>query len=245
VRALGAVERRVHDYEVVVLVRGGGSWESLQGFNDERVVRALFALPLPSVVGVGHEVDEPLCALVADVAVSTPTAVAEILNGTWEEVDRRASEVRGRVYSAYFSWREQGHDRFLRACQMVRMGIQTLSVKRDAVGVWCARAIMKSRTVAHAERQRMTQSVERMTLQFWKHHEQEKKREHFLTTLITKMGPEAVLARGYACVQYKGKVLTNTQHTPLGARLEVVQKDGILEVRVEGKKPRDYAKKES
>lgn len=91
---------RRHDIEVLVLLRGGGSLESLLPFNNERLVREVADFPVPVLVGVGHERDISLIGLAADAMVSTPTAAAEALNSTWQQagwqVERHQQTLRTR-----------------------------------------------------------------------------------------------------------------------------------------------------
>jgi exodeoxyribonuclease VII large subunit len=86
--------------DVIVVARGGGSFEDLLPFSDERLVRAIAACPVPVVSAVGHEQDTPLCDLAADVRASTPTAAARLvvpdLGQLRERLDRsRAALGRG------------------------------------------------------------------------------------------------------------------------------------------------------
>ncbi len=72
--------------DVIAVIRGGGSADDLAVFNDEALVRAIAASKIPVVTGIGHEVDESLCDLAADVVASTPSNVAQILTRDRREV---------------------------------------------------------------------------------------------------------------------------------------------------------------
>ena len=72
------------DIDVLVIMRGGGSLESLQAFNNEVLVRKIADFRVPVICGIGHDKDVPLASMVADKAVSTPTAVTKILDETWD-----------------------------------------------------------------------------------------------------------------------------------------------------------------
>ena len=71
--------------DVLVIVRGGGSLESLQAFNNEKIVQMIANFPVPVIAGVGHEQDETLTTLVADKGVSTPTAAARAVREGWDQ----------------------------------------------------------------------------------------------------------------------------------------------------------------
>ncbi len=90
VRAIAAADASGAD--MLVIVRGGGSYEDLFGFNDERVVRALASCATPTVAAIGHERDQPLVELVADVRASTPSKAAQTVLPKRDDLRRTLHE---------------------------------------------------------------------------------------------------------------------------------------------------------
>ena len=78
IRALNYFNER-SDVEAIAILRGGGSADDLSAFNDEALVRAIAASRIPIITGIGHEIDESLSDLAADVRASTPSNAAEII----------------------------------------------------------------------------------------------------------------------------------------------------------------------
>lgn len=79
IRALNYFNSQEELPEVVVIIRGGGSADDLSAFNDELLVREIATSRIPTLVGVGHEIDESLADLAADVRAATPSNAAQIL----------------------------------------------------------------------------------------------------------------------------------------------------------------------
>ena len=89
---------REEDIEALVIIRGGGSLQSLAAFDNEVLVREIIKFPVPVLTGIGHHLDIPLVALAADIAESTPTAIANLLNQSWENAQY---EVDGHTMSIF------------------------------------------------------------------------------------------------------------------------------------------------
>lgn len=97
IRALKYFNEQEQLPEVIVIIRGGGSADDLSAFNDELLVREIAASRVPTLVGVGHEIDESLADLAADVRAATPSNAAQLLVPDRQEIIR---SVRYKVQSA-------------------------------------------------------------------------------------------------------------------------------------------------
>jgi exodeoxyribonuclease VII large subunit len=120
--------------DVIVLTRGGGSFDDLLPFSDERVVRAVASCPVPVVSAVGHEQDTPLCDLAADMRASTPTAAGKLVVPDLEALRGELVRARGSLERAVRRTTERERERLLRARRSLERGART-TVERRRVSV--------------------------------------------------------------------------------------------------------------
>ncbi len=127
---------RKQNIDVLVIIRGGGSLESLMPFNNELLVREVAAFPVPVVAGIGHDKDEPLVALAADFSESTPTACANLLNESWEQLLLSLERCERNIIARY----EAIFDRYLMMENKLRIFFERFKALLGAVGQILERA---------------------------------------------------------------------------------------------------------
>ena len=165
--------------EVIVITRGGGSLEDLWAFNEEVVVRAVYASPVPVVSAVGHEIDYTLCDLVADARAPTPTAAAQLVFPREEDLRAKIDLLQGRLQEV-----------LLNKVQQARRRWQELSRRlRDP------REALKDQAKRLQTLSKALQRAGQMT--FW----QKRQRLEALTRHLHAVSPLAILARGYSVVR--------------------------------------------
>ncbi|PIZ32129.1 MAG: exodeoxyribonuclease VII large subunit [Alphaproteobacteria bacterium CG_4_10_14_0_8_um_filter_53_9] len=196
--------------DVVIVARGGGSFEDLLAFNTEGVARAVAACPLPVISGVGHEPDMTLCDMAADVRAPTPTAAAEMavpvrrdllshLNATGEMMARRLSQTlteHARHLASLSRMLPQPERLLLQATQRVD----------DA----------QERLVVAGERLLITPTA----------------KLEALARLLASLNPEAPLARGFALVTAPDGTLVTSAATP-ATDVTLRFKDGVRGARLD------------
>ncbi len=94
-------EKIIHDVDIIIIARGGGSVEDLWGFNEENVIISTFESKIPIISAIGHETDVTLIDYVADLRAPTPSAAIELCLPVAKELKRKIFELNSRRYVAY------------------------------------------------------------------------------------------------------------------------------------------------
>jgi len=213
VEALGELDQDP-DVDVIVLARGGGSVEDLLPFSDETLCRAIAACRTPVISAVGHEPDNPLCDLVADLRAATPTDAAKKVVPDTADEQRRLDDLRQRSAQALRNWvsREQRALAQLRSRPVLAEPLKALDARTEEV---------------HRARSAVRRDVNRLVAA-------ETDRVGHLAARLATLGPAATLARGYAVVQTANGVLRSVDDAPGGTRLRVRVADGAVAAVSEG-----------
>ncbi|AHC26957.1 MULTISPECIES: exodeoxyribonuclease VII large subunit [Mycobacteriaceae] len=218
VEALAELDADPH-VDVIILARGGGSVEDLLPFSDETLCRAIAAATTPVISAVGHEPDNPVCDLVADLRAATPTDAAKRVVPDAAAEQAGVTEMRRRSAQALRNWvRREAHIiEGLRSRPVLAHPLRALDTR--------AEEIERARATARRDINRMI-AVQADRL------------EH-LSARLSTLGPAATLARGYAVVQLldgssSGQVLRSTADAPAGRQLRVRVADGALTAVSEG-----------
>ena len=200
------------DVDVIVLARGGGSFEDLLPFSDERLVRAVAACPVPIVSAVGHEQDTPLCDLAADVRASTPTMAGKL-------VVPELSQLSGRLDRARES-----------LGRSVRRALE-----RDAqrLGRTSERLRAAPRLALERERRRVEQTHERLRRAPALAVERKRAALEATAGKLVALSPKATLGRGYAIVRTDSRIVVSSADVMPGARVDVQLAEGAFGARVE------------
>lgn len=205
--------------DVIVLARGGGSVEDLLPFSDETLCRAISACRTPVVSAVGHEPDNPLSDLVADLRAATPTDAAKKLVPDAAAEQALILDLRRRSAQALRNWvqREQRGLDQVRSRPVLADPLRMVSVRQDEID---------------GARSALRRDVRRLV-------DMQSQRVEHLTARLTTLGPAATLARGYSVVQRVRddgtvEVLRTVADAPAGASLRVRVSDGAVTATVTG-----------
>ena len=192
--------------EVLVVMRGGGSLEAMMAFNNEFVTRAIAAFPAPVIAAIGHDKDVPLAAMAADAAVSTPTAAANLLTSSWQEIFRALDHYENIIFGSYKKNLEQNKSELARRVQILANFKFILGDTKRRLESIITKAIAAMENGILAAKQNIAH---------WQ-------------ILIESHDPNRQLKLGYAIAKINGKIIKSIKHAKVGQDLDIILGDGII-----------------
>ena len=206
--------------DVLVIMRGGGSLEAMLAFNNETIVREIAAFPAPVIAAIGHDKDVPLAAMAADVAVSTPTAAANLLTQSWQEIFRMLDRHKSIAFGEYKNALERNKTALKRHAQILanfKFILQNISRRLDAI---MTNMILSAKNNFGAAKRQIV----------------------YFQKLIESHDPERQLKLGYSIAKIGGKILKNAKDAKVGQKLDILLADGIINSQIKkiyGRKKED------
>ncbi|QQS61014.1 MAG: exodeoxyribonuclease VII large subunit [Candidatus Moraniibacteriota bacterium] len=229
------------DIDILVVMRGGGSLESLQAFNNEILIRELATMPFPVVAAIGHHQDMPLFALVSDSAVSTPTAAAHILGECWNSAKVRLLDMEHSLFS-FFEIALERHHRILDRSGSDLEKYSTTIIERITQ---VRRALYKCSLLLEARIQILGKEICEGNKRLFTLYEMilmrtEEKIVQYEKSLSSH-DPKRMLALGYSLIRKDAKIIRSVEDVCKNEELEITMYNGkiitqVKNITYEGKK---------
>lgn len=195
--------------DLIIIGRGGGSFEDLAAFNDEALAREIAASHIPVISAVGHETDFTICDFVSDLRAPTPSAAAELASVSVDEIS---------------SWLEGADDR-------LRKNLAAkLSARKDKLERLCtSSALLNFGRRINEEAYRIDGLQDMLCRAMEKVSARKQEKVSVLAASLDAMSPLKVLGRGYAVIQKDGKTIKNIDGLTEGDDVNVTLSGGKAE----------------
>lgn len=232
---LAAVEHfKNKGLDALVIIRGGGSLESLQAFNNEALVRAVATFDAPVICGIGHDKDVPLVSLAADLMVSTPTAAAMALNRSWDKLSGRLAVLERDLFNKYSAGLldkryliEALAQRLQRSSDFAAKRFEELKVKLSNKSQVLERTLKKAK-------ERLDHSCNSILVSWGKDLKHLGHQLDKIEKRLKGADPKRQLALGYSITSVNGVLIRSASQVKLGDRLDIRVADGHIASKVEG-----------
>lgn len=186
--ALDRINARLSEFDVVVIIRGGGATSDLSGFDTYLLAAACAQFPIPVITGIGHERDDTVLDSVAHTRVKTPTAAAELLIHRVTEAAEHLEELSARVQQGAYAMLEQER--------------RKLATMQTRIPTLVHRKLSDARFALLSAQRDLSQATS--TFLSGQHH-----RLALLHQRIEDASPEKLLSRGYSITLKDGKAVTD------------------------------------
>ncbi|MBO5476616.1 MAG: exodeoxyribonuclease VII large subunit [Clostridia bacterium] len=200
---------RLNNVDVIIIARGGGSFEDLFGFNDEALARQIYESEIPVVSAVGHETDFTICDFVSDLRAPTPSAAAELVYPEYSEIVNRIMTDKKRTIIAmknYIDRRRQYVER-LKAARLEKVPLDKINRYRLTIDNLITKSESALRYNIEKYRTRCIKSI----------------------SMIDALSPLKTITRGYSVIEdINGNVIKKVSDVKANDEIRITLTDGKI-----------------
>lgn len=229
VSALNRIAERLDEWDVVVIIRGGGATSDLQGFDSLLLAENVAQFPLPIITGIGHERDDTVIDLIAHIRVKTPTAAAEFLIHHQEQELDMLEDLSARLTDHVSQLLYDETTRLKMLAGKIPLLFSTVKAREEV------RLHRLSASLANSSVQRLEKAkggVELMNQQLTLYSsallQSERKRIELMESKLQSANPNRILQLGFSITRVGGKALRDVGEVKEGDEIETTLASGIL-----------------
>lgn len=244
--ALDRIAENIHLFDVVAIIRGGGSQSDLSWFDNYNIAFHITQFPIPVITGIGHEKDVSVTDIVANLALKTPTAVADYLIDSIENTENHIIEISSEIYAASNIIIEKNKNRIeTSAIRLFPLARIMMSLSKDKLSATIfdisnkvksftfsagikisnqsSRIASLSKAHTYAKEVTVKRNSQRLISAAKNSLTLKTGKLQTLKAALQLLNPENVLVRGYSITSVNGRILKST---------EMVKKDDIIETQL-------------
>lgn len=215
--------------DILVIIRGGGSLESLQAFNNETLVREIKKLNMPVVCGVGHEKDISLVSLASDLAVSTPTAAARAVRESWEKAIEKLSRSESLIINSFEKYLNGLKNKMERLSYDISGEFEKILQRFSSAENRFLKIVENINYAIESARRTIKNSANLIFFNYSRNITDAKNKINFLENVIGANNPERQLKLGYSIVSLESKIIRTVKQVKKGDILSIKLSDGKIE----------------
>ena len=205
---------KTNSVDVIIIARGGGSFEDLFGFNDEALAREIFASKIPVVSAVGHETDFTICDFVSDLRAPTPSAAAELVYPSELDITSKLDGLNLRLKSSMLNMIDK-RKQYLEAITKGRL-------EKTPLGLIARYRIMTDNYERHLEN-----AMDKFIINCKTKYEKQ-------VALLDSLSPLKTMLRGYSVTSNEnGNLISKISDVKIGDNISVRITDGKINAKVE------------
>lgn len=236
ITALQNIRKQIHLFDLVVIIRGGGSQIDLSCFDDYELSAEIARFPLPVVTGIGHERDDTVVDMVAHTKKKTPTAVAEFIISGVRLFETQIEDLQKSIIRYSDRLLENVHYTLQENLMRLNHSLKNiLSYSHSKLQLLMIRFCLVSRKNFSDQKNRLSLVLQKEIAVFQQRLQEAKNQYSLLEQFIYHFNPKNLMKRGFSIARINGILLTSTKQAKSGEIMTTQLLDGFILSKVEDK----------